>query len=64
MLNMVLAFQGRDIRASEGAAAGMTQKPQSSEVVSLAQWILFALFFAVDRKEFGGYNLATILDAS
>ena len=64
VLNMVLAIQGRNIRASEGAATGMTQKFQSSEVVSLAQWILLGFVFIVDRKEFGSYNLATILDIS
>lgn len=45
MFNMVFAFQCRNIRAAEGTAARMTEKLQSSEVVSLTQRILLGFIF-------------------
>ena len=61
MLNVVFALQGSDVGAAEGLTAVVAQQIESAEVVSLAQRIL-ARGLLGDGEEFGGYNLAAVLD--
>jgi hypothetical protein len=60
MLNVVLALEGGDVRASECLAAFVAEQIQSTEVISLAQRILAWRFLGYG-KELGGDNLAAVL---
>jgi hypothetical protein len=61
VLDVVLALERGDVRAAEGLSTVVAQQVQSAEVVSLAQRVL-AWWLLGDGEEFGGYDLATVLD--
>ena len=61
MLNVILAIQGRDIRATERAATLMTKETQPTEVVLFAKRELTAAIFGVDGEELGRDNFTAIL---
>ena len=61
MLDMIFTVQGRNIRASQGTTALVTEQIQTSEIVDLAKGVLPTAVFPVDGKEFGRDNLTTVL---
>lgn len=61
MFNVVFTVQGRNIRATQGTAALVTQQIQTSEIVDLAKGVLPTAVFPVDGKELGRDNLTTVL---
>lgn len=61
MFNMVFTVQGRNIRATQGTTALVTEQIQTSEIVDLAKGVLPTAVFPVDGKELGRDNLTTVL---
>jgi hypothetical protein len=61
VLDVVFPLEGSDVRATEGLSAFVAEKVESAEVVGLAERVL-ARWLVGDREEFGGYNLAAVLD--
>lgn len=59
---MVFAIQGGDVRATERALAGVTQKVESAEVICLAQRVLIR-WLIWNREELRGYNLVAVLNS-
>lgn len=51
MIDMILAVQGGDVRASKCASALVAQQVKSSEVIRLAQGILALTAFVFSGKE-------------
>lgn len=64
VLDMVLALQRRNVRASQCATTVETEKIETPEVVSLAEWVLALAILVIDGKEFGGYDLSAVLEHS
>lgn len=62
VLDVVFPFESSDVGAAECLSAFMAEQVESAEVVGLAERVL-AWGFVGDREEFGGYNLAAVLDS-
>ena len=61
MFDMVFTVQGRNIGATQGTTALVTEQIQTSEIVDLAKGVLPTAVFPVDGKELGRDNLTTVL---
>lgn len=62
MVDVVLALQGGNVRASKCPSALVAQQIEPPEVVRLAQRILPLAVLVFGREEFGCYDLATVLN--
>ena len=63
VVDVILAFEGGDVRPPQGSAALMAQEPEAAEVVRLAEGVLAPAVLVVCREEFGGYNLPAVLQS-
>lgn len=61
MFNVIFAIQGSNVGAAKGAAAVMTEKVESSEIISLAKGKLAAAVLGVDWEEFRRNNVTAVL---
>lgn len=62
MVDMVLPFQGCDVRSPEGATTLVAEQTESAKVIGLAKGILALAIFVVGWEELGGNDLTAILD--
>ncbi len=62
MVDVVLALEGGDVGAAQGAAALVAQQAKATEVVDLAERILTAAVLVLGGKEFGRHDLAAVLE--
>lgn len=62
MVDVVLALQGGNVRASKCPSALVAQQIEPPEVVRLAQRILPLAVLVFGGEEFGRYDLATVLN--
>jgi len=58
---MVFAIQGGDVRAPQGASAGVAQEIESTEIVGFAEGVLIRRLVG-DREELGSNNFAAVLE--
>lgn len=61
MFDMVFTVQGRNIGATQGTTALVTEQIQTSEIVDLAKGVLPTAVFRIDREKLGRDNLAAVL---
>jgi len=61
VVNMVLAVEGGDVGAAQGAAALVAEQAQASEVVGLTEGILSLAVLIIRREELGCDDVAAVL---
>ncbi len=61
VVDVVLAFEGGDVRPPQRAAALMAQQPETAEVVGLAKRVRAPAVLVVCREELGSDNLPAVL---
>lgn len=61
MFDMVFAIESCYVGASQSTTTLMAEEIESSEIISLTQWVLSATVFSVDGEELGSNDFSAVL---
>lgn len=64
MVNVIFAFQGRDVGSPEGTTTLIAEQAESSKIICLAEGVLTLAVVVVGGEELGCDDLTTVLGST